>query len=54
MARRKEMAVRAALGSSRGRIVQHVLADAVVLSVIGGAPGLAIAARTVKFLSILV
>ena len=51
MARRKEMAIRAALGASRGRILQHVLAEAVTLSLIGGALGLVIAARGVAFLS---
>jgi putative ABC transport system permease protein len=51
MARRKEMAIRAALGASRGRIVQHVLAEAVTLSVLGGALGLAMAAYGADFLS---
>jgi predicted permease len=53
MARRKEMAIRAALGASRSRIVQHVLGESVILSVLGGALGLAIATRGVNFLSIL-
>lgn len=53
MARRKEMAIRAALGASRNRIVQHVLAEAVALSVLGGALGLAIASWGVDFLRIL-
>ncbi len=53
MVRRKEMAIRAALGASRSRIVQHVLAEAVTLSLLGGALGLAIATRGVHFLSIL-
>jgi putative ABC transport system permease protein len=51
LARRKEMAIRAALGASRGRIVQHVLAEAITLSVLGGALGLAIAAYGADFLS---
>lgn len=53
IARRKEMAIRAALGASRSRIVQHVLAEAVTLSVLGGALGLVIAGRGVAFLSAL-
>jgi putative ABC transport system permease protein len=53
MARRKEMAIRAALGASRGRIVQHVLAEAVTLSLMGGALGLVIAAGSLHFLSTL-
>ena len=53
MARRKEMAIRAALGASRIRIVQHVLVEAITLSVFGGALGLAIAGRGVHFLSLL-
>jgi putative ABC transport system permease protein len=47
-ARSLESSVRIAIGASRGRLAQHLLADAIVLSVIGGALGLVLAVWTTR------
>jgi putative ABC transport system permease protein len=48
--RQQELAVRAALGASRGRIAYELLAESVILGLVGGVAGLAVAFGAIRLL----
>jgi len=48
--RQQEMAIRSAMGASRGRIVAQMLTESVLLSLIGGAFGIATALSTLQLI----
>jgi putative ABC transport system permease protein len=54
VARKKEMAVRAALGAGRGRLVRQMVTEATMLALAGGALGLLFAQAGMKILARLV
>lgn len=54
LSRRRDLALRIAVGASRGRVVGHLLAESLLISLVGGGAGLMLAAFSVPLLMSLV
>ena len=50
--RQREIAIRLAMGASRGRMIRHLLTEALLLSICGGSAGLILAAWSNRLLSL--